>query len=200
MDKRQFLLATALGAPLLCASAGARAGARLSGPALLTVTGAIARSNRGPRDKVLDQLMARHNLQFERAYTFDLAALAVLSQVTIRPTLEYDAKPHELRGPLLRDVLEAAGVATAGPMTLALRAIDGYAPVMTMAEMAARRFIVATRIDGKPLASGGLGPLWAIYDTDRFPETARKPVTERFAQCPWGFYHVDVQPAQARST
>ena len=193
MDKRQFLLATALGAPLLCASVGALAGTRAAGPAVLTVTGAIGRSNRGPRDKVLDQLMSRHNLQFDRAFAFDLAALAALSQVTIRPTLEYDAKPHQLRGPLLRDVLAAAGVSAAGPMTLALRAIDGYAPVMTMAEMEARRFIVATHIDGKPLAIGGLGPLWAIHDTDRFPETAHKPVSERFAQCPWGFYHIGVQ-------
>jgi len=195
MNKRQFLLATALGAPMFCAATGALAGTRVSGPAVLTVTGAIGRSNRGPRDKVLDQLMSRHKLEFDRAFAFDLAALATLRQVSIRPTLEYDARPHELRGPLLGEVLKTAGVSNAGQMSLALRAIDGYAPVMMMAEMAARRFIVATHIDGKALAIGGLGPLWAIYDADRFPEMASKPVTERFAQCPWGLYHIGVQPA-----
>jgi hypothetical protein len=195
MDKRQFLLATALGAPFMCASAGAMAGTRASGPAVLTVTGLIGRSNRGPRDKVLDQLMSRHNLQFERAFSFDLAALAALRQVTFRPTLEYDAKPHQLRGPLMIDVLKTAGVSTAGQMTLALRAIDGYAPVLTVADMAAQAFIVATHIDGRPMAIGGLGPLWAIHDADRIPEMARKPVTERFAQCPWGLYHIGVQSA-----
>ena len=56
-------------------------------------------------------------------------------------------------------------------------------------------FIVATHIDGKPLSIGGLGPLWAIYEADRFPQMARKPVTERFAGSPWGFYHIEVQSA-----
>lgn len=195
MDKRQFLLATALGAPMMCAASGAMASTRAAGPAVLTVTGTIARSNRGPLDKVLDQLMSRHKLQFERAFSFDLAALAALRQVAIRPTLEYDAKPHQLRGPLLLDVLKTAGVATTGATTLTLRAIDGYAPVMPLADIAAQAFIVATHIDGKPLAIGGLGPLWAIYDADRVPEMASKPVIERFARCPWGFYHIGVQPA-----
>ncbi len=195
MDKRQFLLATALGAPMFCTATRARAGPRASCPVVLTVSGMIVRNNRGPLDKVVDQLMSRHNLQFDSAFSFDLAALAALRQVTIKPTLEYDAKPHDLRGPLLSDVLKSAGASTASQMSLSLRAIDGYAPVMTMAEMEARRFIVATHIDGRPLAIGGLGPLWGIYDADRYPESASKPVNERFAQCPWGLYHIGVQPA-----
>ncbi len=195
MDRRRFLCAAALGAPALGASARALAGTPAAGATVLTVTGAIRHGNRGPRDKVLDQLMARHGLQFDRAFTFDLAALAALGQMTIRPTLEYDAMPHALRGPLLGEVLKAAGADAIGQTSLALRAIDGYAPVMTMAELRARRFIVATHIDGVPLAIGGLGPLWAVYDADRIPEMARKPVNERFAQCPWGLYHIGVQPA-----
>jgi len=194
MDKRQFLLATALGAPFVCASPAPLAATRVSGPAVLTITGAIVRSNRGPLDKVVDQLMARHKLQFDRGFSFDLATLAALRQVSIAPTLEYDGKPHQLRGPLLVDVLKAAGAATSGSTTLALRAIDGYAPVLSFAEMAAKRFIVATQIDDIPLAIGGLGPLWAIYDADRFPDMASKPVDQRFAQCPWGLYHIGVQP------
>ena len=42
---------------------------------------------------------------------------------------------------------------------------------------------------------GGLGPLWAVYDADRFPDMAAKPVTERFGLCPCGLYHIDVQLA-----
>ena len=41
--------------------------------------------------------------------------------------------------------------------------------------------------------SGGLGPLWAIYDADRFPDMAAQPVDQRFALCPWALYHIDVQ-------
>ena len=32
----------------------------------------------------------------------------------------------------------------------------------------------------------GLGPLWALYDVDRVPEFAAKPLTQRFGLCPWG--------------
>ena len=54
--------------------------------------------------------------------------------------------------------------------------------------------IVATAIDGVPLWIGGLGPLWAVVDADRLPALKDKPVKERFAQCPWGLYHIDVKP------
>jgi len=42
---------------------------------------------------------------------------------------------------------------------------------------------------------GGLGPLWALYDADRFPDMAAKPVDQRFANCPWGLYHIEVKAA-----
>ena len=54
------------------------------------------------------------------------------------------------------------------------------------------RFIVATHLDGKPMPLGGLGPLWAIFDADRFPDMAARKVTERFALCPWALYHIDL--------
>jgi hypothetical protein len=31
-----------------------------------------------------------------------------------------------------------------------------------------------------------------VYEPDRFPEMAAKPVTDRFALCPWGLYHIEV--------
>ena len=72
---------------------------------------------------------------------------------------------------------------------------DGYSPVISLAEAQRLGFIVATHLDGKPLALGGLGPLWAVYEPDRFPDIAAKPVSDRFALCPWGLYHIDVQAA-----
>ena len=75
---------------------------------------------------------------------------------------------------------------------LVLRAVDGYAVTLTRAQARARDFIVATSMDGKPMALGGLGPLWAIYDADRAPDMAGKPLPERFATCPWALYHIEV--------
>ena len=92
--------------------------------------------------------------------------------VTIKPTLEYDNKPHTLKGPLLADVLKASGVKLNDKTTVFARAVDGYAAQITAAELSKYRFIVATHMDGQPLSLGGLGPLWVVYDADRFPDMA----------------------------
>jgi hypothetical protein len=190
MNKRQFLGSATLAALApVAAQAAAPAGAR--GPALLTITGAIGRSNRGPLDTALDQMMHKQGLQFDRAFTFDFAELARLPARTIRPTVEYDAKPHTLRGPLLTDVLAQAGAANASKVLL--RAVDGYAVELPMAQAHAQGFIVATHLDGQALPLGGLGPLWAVYDADRVPEMANKTLAQRFGNCPWGLYHIAVQ-------
>lgn len=190
MNKRQFLgaAAAAAGAPL-----AAQAAPPLRGPALLTVTGAIARGNRGPLDPALDQMMYKQKLSFASAYAFDFAALLALPAKTIRPTLEYDSKPHLLRGPLLMDVLAQAGVKRDGSARVLLRAVDGYVAGISLAQAKAQGFIVATHLDGQPMPLGGLGPLWAVYDADRVPEMAARPVRERFGSCPWALYHMEVQ-------
>ncbi len=191
MNKRHFLGAVALmgAGPALAQPALVRA----SGPALLTLTGAIGKTNRGPFDPALDQMMSKQKIRFERAFAFDFAMLASLPAVRIRSTLEYDAKPHLLRGPLLLDVLASAGARPVDSTRLVLRAVDGYAVTISAEQARRQRFMVATMLDGKPMPLGGLGPLWAIADTEGVPELAAKPLAQRFADCPWALYHVEVQ-------
>jgi hypothetical protein len=191
MDKRQFLGTAAAGALAGPGRAGA-APAAPDSPALLTVTGAIARTNRGAYDPALDQMMHKHEVRFTRAWAFDYAALLALPARTIRPTLEYDGKPHLLRGPLLLDVVERAGARVNERTVLVLRAVDGYNVEVTVAQARARHMLVATHLDGKPMPLGGLGPLWAVVDADRVPELAALPLPQRFSACPWGLYHVEV--------
>jgi len=191
MHKREFLAAAALGAAAVPALAQGPALPRRS-PVLLTLTGAIGRTNRGSLDPALDQMMARQKIVFDKAYGFDFNQLSALPALTIRPTLEYDNKIHVLRGPLLTTVLKAAG-APSESGTLAMRAVDGYAPTLSVADARKYRFIVATSLDGRPMPLGGLGPLWALYEADRFADMAGKPVGQRFALCPWALYHIDVQ-------
>jgi len=195
MNKRQFLgAAAAAGAfPLAGRAAAASLPALPDGPALLTVTGALAHSNRGPFDPVLDQMMHKHGVSFRKAWVFDEAALRALPALTIRPTLEYDGKSHALRGPLLTDVLARAGARMEDKTVLVLRAVDGYNVELPLAQARARRFILATHVDGKPMPLGGLGPLWAVYDADRVPEMAALALPQRFAACPWALYHVEVR-------
>jgi len=191
MKKRRFFGA-ALAAGALPALAGASTRAA-TGPVLLTISGTIARPNRGALDPALDQMMAKHKLGFTQARALDFATLARLPARTIRPTLEYDGKVHALRGPLLVDVLALAGAPTAPATRISLRAVDGYAAAITLDQARTQGFIVATHLDGQPMALGGLGPLWALYDADRVPQMAAQPLAARFNACPWALYHIEVQ-------
>jgi hypothetical protein len=197
MNKRSFLNVAALGGLVgVAGHAGAQGAPKsLRGPVLLTVSGAIGKGNRGPLDPALDQMMRKQKISFDKAQVFDFATLAAMPAVVIRPTLEYDNKPHTLKGPLLLDVLKASGAQPGDKATVLLRAVDGYAAAVTLADLRKYRFIVATHIDGQPMTLGGLGPLWAVYDADRFPDMAAKPVTERFGFCPWATYHIEVKQA-----
>ena len=194
MNKRHFLATGAVGALLPWQAHSAAQKAR-TGPGLLTVAGAIGRSNREPLDPALDQLMVKHKASFDKAWEFDAAMLARLPAVTIQPTLEYDAKVHKLGGPLLSTVVEAAGVAAGASVMLGLRAIDGYTVAVSLADARAYRMIVASTLDSMPMSLGGLGPLWAVYDADRLPAFKDKPLKERFGLCPWGLYFIDVKTA-----
>ncbi|OUL98155.1 molybdopterin-dependent oxidoreductase [Variovorax sp. JS1663] len=191
MNKRHFLGTTAL-AGLLPAVNAQAADAPRKGPGLLTISGAIGKSNRGPVDTALDQLLVKHGVKFDKAFVVDAEALGRLPAVRIKPTLEYDAKPHALAGPLLTSVLELAGVPTSGEVMLALRAVDGYVVPLKIADARSYRMIVATEIDGRPLALGGLGPQWAVYEADTLAAFKDKPLKERFALCPWGVYSIEV--------
>ena len=201
MNKRHFLNSSLLGAVSAVAGAAALPGLAhaqhapksATGPILLTVSGAIGAGNRGALDPALDQMMAKQKLAFTKAHAFDFAALTAMPAITIQPTLEYDSKPHTLKGPLLASVMKACGVKVTDKTVFFLRAIDGYAAQISAAEATQQRFIMATHLDGQPMAHGGLGPLWAVYDADRVPEMASKPLKERFAACPWATYHIEVK-------
>jgi hypothetical protein len=198
MNKREFLTsAVAIGASASPAfgATSVKAAACSGSPPILTVSGAVTRPNRGALDPAFDPLMAKQLVKFTSAHQFDYPSIASLPAVTIRPTIEYDAKPHTLSGPLLANVLEQAGLPRAGDTKISLRAVDGYAVLTTLDNIRAWRFIVATHMDGKPMPLGGLGPLWAIYDADNIPELAAKPLKDRFVLSPWGLYQIQVSDA-----
>ncbi|MFJ2991153.1 molybdopterin-dependent oxidoreductase [Pandoraea sp. NPDC087047] len=198
MKKREFLAgAVALSAsvPVFAKPASSAVSTSAAAPTstpLVTISGAVRHHNRGPVDPALDLLFHKQLVQFDAAYALDFAMLTRMPARTIRPTLEYDAKPHTLRGPHLADVLAHAGV-PANPLTqVLLRAIDGYVVATTLGQLQAYRFLLATHLDDKPLPLGGLGPLWAVYDPAQIPALAGKPLKAQFTLCPWGIYHIQI--------
>ncbi|MDY7546814.1 molybdopterin-dependent oxidoreductase [Glaciimonas sp. CA11.2] len=196
MKKRKFLLA-ALSATTIPAFAKKRTESiKETGPTLLTISGAIGKGNRGALDPALDQMMHKQNIQFDKAYVFNFATLTSLPAVDINPTLEYDAKPHALRGPLLTDVIAAAAdKALPGNTAVKLRAVDGYVVQVALSDIRKYRFIVATHLDGQPIPLGGLGPLWAVYAPNSFPDMMARPLSARFPLCPWALYHIELSIA-----
>lgn len=198
MNKRDLLARCATAATAASAAAAgllsspAQAAKAKTGPTLLTVGGLLGRANRAALDPVLEQMMGKHGVKFSQALALDAAALNALPQVTITPTLEYDAKPHRLSGPLLTTVLASAGVNLNANLLIGLRAVDGYNVAIKLDDVKTYQMLVATHLDGQPMGLGGLGPQWAVYDADRLPAFKDKPLKDRFALCPWGLYYIDV--------
>ena len=195
MDRRAFIQRGAgLAMAATAAPAVQAASSESDGPVLLTVSGAVTHPNRGPLDPASDVLMSKHGVQFDRARTYRYATLAAMAQHTIAPTLEYDGRAHTLRGSRLSTVLADAGAPAGAATQVTLRAFDGYTLESRVGEIERLGFILALTLDDTPMALGGLGPLWALYDADRIPEIAARPLPERFAGCPWGLYSIHVVP------
>ena len=126
---------------------------------LLTVSGMIGNTNRGPLDQKRDSLLASQKAAFKSAFAFDRAMLLALPQgsVTAQPS-EFD-KPATFKGPMLRAVL---GRVEAAKVKVTFVAVDGYTGWLTPEDIDASDWILALEADGVPLGLGQQGPLWLI--------------------------------------
>ena len=126
---------------------------------LLTVSGTIGESNRGPLDPKKDSLLALNKVDFKKAFAFDRPTLRALEQgtVTVQPR-EFD-KPATFKGPLLREVL---GHIEAAKLKITVVAINGYSGWIAPEDVDRSDWILALEADGVPLGIGQQGPLWLI--------------------------------------
>ncbi len=147
------------------------AAAQDKGPTVLTVAGAIDNANRGGVDKFDDIVMTFHDLNFDKAFEFDRAALSDLAQHKIVTKYPGQDVTVEVEGPLLSDVLATAGAAGD---TVKLVAMDGYAIEVPRAELEQFPVVLALKNDGEWLGLGGRGPAWVVYPQDDFDELAER--------------------------
>lgn len=104
------------------------------------------------------------------------AVLAKLEMVSFKALLPgMDDKLHTVRGPLIRDLLAAAGVQ--GETTYA-RALDRYEVEMPTADFRTFDVIAAMEVDGRVIDVRHKGPAWIVYPTADYPELQRDPVYE----------------------
>lgn len=154
------------------------------GAAILTFAGDIAVTNRAAFDPKLDGFMKYHEIDFTRAFAFDIAMLEDFPMREIKCQPPQYSSPVVFEGPLLQDVLKALGAEGASIQT---RALDGYTVDLTQQEIAAKDWSLATRIDGRPLGIGGRGPLWMIHT----PSTQIVPEEEE-QYWPWALFYIHI--------
>jgi hypothetical protein len=155
------------------------------GAVILTIAGDIAHTNRGASDPKLDGFMTYHEIEFKSAFAFDIALLEDFSMREIKCQPPQYSSLVTFRGPLLRDVLKALGAQGASIQT---RALDGFAVDLSVEQIAAKDWILATRADGKPFGVGDKGPVWLIHT----PSAAKVPEEEEHTW-PWALFYIQVK-------
>jgi hypothetical protein len=120
--------------------------------------------------------------------TFDLAALQQLPQRKIVSNTPWYSGASEFSGPLLRDVLEAAGADAGADGNLRCTALNDYRVEIPVDD--ARRFdvVVAHLFNGKPMSVREKGPLFVIYPFDEQPQLR---TTTYFSRCIWQLKRIE---------
>jgi len=157
------LFAAAILALSITAAAQAADLAQPKGPVVLTIHGKIANTNRGALNDFEDAFFKFGGVSFDKAAQFDLAMLEKLGMTSL--TVKYDTWPkaYKFEGPLLADVLKAAG---ATGQTIKVYALDGYGAEIPLAELRQYGVLLALKADGRYLGLGGRGPTWVVYPRD----------------------------------
>lgn len=184
MMGRRAILGLVLG--LMMPAAVSMAGEPVGGPEILTVTGNVAEPNRGAVDPDVDKFFGYLEVEFDAARTFDHDALAKLPQATARADFPKGGALYDYSGPLLADVLTAAG---ASGETVTVQALDGYAVEAKLADLVAAGAIVALSRDGKPFGVGGFGPTQIVFPRAERAELADMPDDNWV----WSVFHIRVE-------
>lgn len=136
-----FIAAMAFGPP----AGSAEPLARPKGKVVLSVTGLVERANADGRAD------------------FDMAMLEALPQHSFVTATPWFKTPRRFSGPLLRDVLAAAG-AKGG--TLSAVALNDYKVEIPADDAQRFKVLMATRLDNQPMPVREKGPLFIIYPYD----------------------------------
>lgn len=159
---------------------------KATGPVVLTVAGAVDKTNRPAFAEGEDAFLNYHEKTFDKAAEFDLAMLEALGLQKATIDFEGLGQPFTLEGPGLSDVLAAAG---AEGRDIAVVALDGYASEIPAADVAALDWIVGVKRDGRYLSLGQRGPLWVVYTK---PDGTALTAEDEL-RWPWAAFFIEVK-------
>lgn len=104
------------------------------------------------------------------------AIVAKVGMVSFKAVLPgMDDKMHDVRGPLMRDLLKAAGVDGTTALGVAL---DKYEVEIPTRDFVDYDVIAAIEVDGKRLSVREKGPAWIVYPSVDNPSLKADPVYE----------------------
>ena len=129
------------------------------GMTVLTVSGLVGKTNRGPFDPKRDSLLALQKAEFKNAFAFDRETLLALPQGTVTVTTNEYEKPVTFSGPLLKEVL---GYLEAAQVRTTFVALNGYTGWLDPDDIKSSDWILALEANGKPLGLGQQGPIWMV--------------------------------------
>lgn len=139
------------------------------GTVVLALSGKVHSPNRGDRA------------------VFDMAMLEQLVQHSFTTKTPWYGEPHTFTGPLLRDVLAAAG---ADGQRLRAVALNDYRVDIPAEDAKLYDIVVARLMDNKPMTVRDKGPLFIIYPFDAQPELRN---TIYYSRCAWQLKAIEVQ-------
>ncbi len=139
-----------------------------------------------PTGRVILSLKGRLGAGHGPSVDFDDAMLAAMPQHTLRTQTPWHEGVKAFTGPLLRDVLAAAG---AQGSTIRAVALNDYKVDIPFDDAQAIDVVMARLLDGKPMPVRDKGPLFIIYPFDDRPEL-RSP--QYFARCAWQLRTIEI--------
>lgn len=138
------------------------------GPVILAIAGAVTQPNR------------------DGMAVFDLAMLDALQGRRATMDTPWTQGEVEFSGPMLREVLKAAG---AEGRRLVVQALNGYSIEVPMSDALSLDTILATRLDGKVMTVRTKGPSMLVYPFDQ----DRSLYNEKyFARSVWQIKQIEV--------
>lgn len=140
-----------------------------AGEPVLTVTGAVTETNDG------------------KAAVFDMTMLEALPGRKASMETPWTEGAVEFSGPLLREVLKAAG---ANGTHLRVKALNDYAADVP-AEDAQLDTMLATQLNGKPMSVRDKGPLMLVYPFDQDKSLYNE---KYFGRSVWQIKEIEVLP------
>lgn len=104
------------------------------------------------------------------ARSFSLAQLEALGLYRVSTSTFWPGDEGVFEGPLLADVLKAAGLADVAEIRVS--ALDGFTQIVPHEDWARWPVMLATRKQGQPMTTRNKGPIRIVYPRDMDPQLA----------------------------